>query len=35
MSASNLLLNAYSHVEEEVTLGGDEQRLIGLINRPP
>jgi hypothetical protein len=31
MSASNLLLNAYTH--DEMVLGGDEQRLIGLINR--
>jgi hypothetical protein len=31
MSASNLLLNAYTH--DEISLGGDEQRLIGLINR--
>jgi len=31
MSASNLLLNAYTH--DEMALGGDEQRLIGLINR--
>ena len=31
MSASNLLLNAYTH--DEILLGGDEQRLIGLINR--
>jgi hypothetical protein len=31
MSASNLLLNAYSH--DEIALGGDEQHLIGLINR--
>ena len=31
MHASNLLLNAY--VIDEVSLGGDEQRLIGLINR--
>ena len=31
MSASNLLLNAYTH--DAVSLGGDEQRLIGLINR--
>jgi hypothetical protein len=31
MSASNLLLNAYTH--DELSLGGDEQRLIGLINR--
>jgi hypothetical protein len=30
MSASNLLLNAYT---DEIALGGDEQRLIGLINR--
>ena len=31
MSASNLLLNAYTH--DEISLGSDEQRLIGLINR--
>ena len=31
MSASNLLLNAYTH--DEISLGGDEQRVIGLINR--
>jgi hypothetical protein len=31
MSASNFLLNAYTH--DEITLGGDEQRLVGLINR--
>jgi hypothetical protein len=31
MNASNLLLNAY--VRDEIALGGDEQRLIGLINR--
>jgi hypothetical protein len=31
MSASNLLLNAYTH--DEIALGGDEQHLIGLINR--
>lgn len=31
MSASNLLLNAYTR--DEVSLSGDEQRLIGLINR--
>jgi hypothetical protein len=31
MSASNLLLNAYTH--DEIALSGDEQRLIGLINR--
>jgi hypothetical protein len=31
MSASNLLLNAYTH--DEMALGSDEQRLIGLINR--
>jgi len=31
MSASNLLLNAYTH--DEISLGGDEQRMIGLINR--
>ncbi len=31
MSASNLLLNAYVH--DGIALGGDEQHLIGLINR--
>src|SRR5215472_712783 len=31
MSASNLLLNAYTH--DEIALSSDEQRLIGLINR--
>jgi AcrB/AcrD/AcrF family len=31
MNASKLLLNAYTH--DEITLGGDEQRLVGLINR--
>jgi hypothetical protein len=31
MHASNLLLNAYTR--DEIMLGGDEQRLIGLINR--
>jgi hypothetical protein len=31
MAASNLLLNAYTH--DEIVLGGDEQRLVGLINR--
>ena len=31
MHASNLLLNAYTH--DEIVLGGDEQRLIGLLNR--
>jgi hypothetical protein len=29
--ASNLLLNAYT--QDEIVLSGDEQRLIGLINR--
>jgi hypothetical protein len=29
--ASNLLLSAYTH--DEIVLTGDEQRLIGLINR--
>jgi hypothetical protein len=29
--ASNLLLRAYTH--DEIALSGDEQRLIGLINR--
>jgi len=31
MNASNLLLNAYTH--DDVAVGADEQRLIGLINR--
>ena len=31
MSASNLLLNACTH--DEIALSGDEQRMIGLINR--
>ena len=31
MSASNLLLNAYTH--DEIALCGDEQRMVGLINR--
>ena len=31
MSASNLLLNAYTR--DEIALTGDEQRMIGLINR--
>jgi hypothetical protein len=31
MSASNMLLNAF--ILAEISLGGDEQRLIGLINR--
>jgi hypothetical protein len=31
MSASNLLLNAYTR--DEISLSGDEQRMIGLINR--
>jgi hypothetical protein len=31
MHASNLLLNAYIH--DEIVLTGDEQRLIGLVNR--
>ena len=31
MHASNLLLNAYTR--DEIVLGGDEPRLIGLINR--
>jgi hypothetical protein len=31
MSASNLLLNAYTR--DDIALSGDEQRLIGLINR--
>jgi len=29
--ASNLILRAYTH--DEIALSGDEQRLIGLINR--
>ena len=31
MGASNLLLNAYTH--DEIGLTGDEQHLVGLINR--
>jgi hypothetical protein len=31
MSASNLLLNAYTH--DDIALSGDEQRMVGLINR--
>jgi len=31
MSASNLLLSAYTR--DEILLGGDEQHMIGLINR--
>ncbi|MBV9015560.1 MAG: hypothetical protein JO058_07865 [Alphaproteobacteria bacterium] len=31
MSASQLLLNAYTH--DDIELGGDEQRMIGLISR--
>jgi hypothetical protein len=31
MSASNLLLKAYT--QNDVALGGDEQQLVGLINR--
>jgi hypothetical protein len=31
MSASSLLLNAYTR--DEISLGGDEQRLVGLMNR--
>lgn len=31
MSASNLLLNA--HIRDEIALSGEEQRLVGLINR--
>jgi hypothetical protein len=31
MNASNLLLNAY--IRDEIALGGEEQRLIGLMNR--
>ncbi len=31
MGASSLLLHAYTH--DEIALSGDEQRLIGLINR--
>jgi hypothetical protein len=30
-SASNLVLNAYTH--DDATLGGEQQRIIGLINR--
>jgi hypothetical protein len=31
MNASNLLLNAYVH--DDIALGGEEQHLVGLINR--
>src|SRR5579885_2296322 len=31
MNASQLLLNAYTH--DDIALSGDEQRLVGLINR--
>jgi hypothetical protein len=31
--ATNLLLNAYMEDKEKIALHGDEQRLIGLINR--
>ena len=31
MTASNLLLNAYTH--DDIQLGGEEQRMIGLVNR--
>lgn len=31
MSASNFLLKAYTH--DEIELGGDEQRMIGFLNR--
>ena len=31
MGASNVLLNAYTH--DDIALGGEEQRLVGLINR--
>ncbi len=31
MIVSNLVLNAYTH--DEIVLGGDERRLIGLMNR--
>lgn len=31
MSASNLLLKAYTR--DDIALGGDEQRLVGLLNR--
>jgi hypothetical protein len=31
MSASNLLLRAYTR--DDIALGGDEQRLVGLLNR--
>jgi hypothetical protein len=31
MDASNVLLNPYVH--DEIALGGEEQRLVGLINR--
>jgi hypothetical protein len=31
MSASNFLLKAYTH--DDIELGGDEQRIVGLLNR--
>ena len=31
MSASNLVLNAYTH--DEISWSGDDQRLVGLMNR--
>jgi hypothetical protein len=31
--ASNLLLRAYTHDNDKIELSGDEQRLIGLVNR--
>jgi hypothetical protein len=31
MHASNMLLNAYTR--DDIVLGGDEQRLVGLLNR--
>jgi hypothetical protein len=33
MSASNLLLTAYVSGQDDFALGGEEQRLVGLINR--
>jgi hypothetical protein len=30
-SASELVLNAYTH--DDITLGGEQQRIIGLVNR--
>jgi hypothetical protein len=33
MNASNLLLHAYVQDQDKIALQGDEQRLVGLVNR--